>query len=134
METVSQVLDDANAKIAKSFDALKAQREATDSQFVLPEQHARAGKSSSPSVICQSMRWLFKRAGIKSQQEGGQGNKRKAPLATFHSLRHTFVSRLISRGVNPSFVQKAVGHSTMLMTAHYDHSAADEIRKALDRQ
>ena len=50
----------------------------------------------------------------------------------FHSLRHTFVSRLMERGVNPYYVQRAVGHSTMMMTAHYDHSAAEEIRKALD--
>ena len=113
------------------FDALKAQREATDSPFVLPEQHARAGKSSSPSVICQSMRWLFKRAGIKSQQDGGQGNKRKAPLATFHSLRHTFVSRLITRGVNPAIVREAVGHSTMLMTEHYTHIDAATLQAAL---
>lgn len=113
------------------FAALKAQREATDGPFVLPEQHARASKSSSPSVICQSFRWLFKRAGIKSQQDGGQGNKRMAPLATFHSLRHTFVSRLITRGVNPAIVREAVGHSTMLMTEHYTHIDAETLQSAL---
>ena len=113
------------------YTALTAQREQTDSPFVLPEQHARAERSTSPSVICQSLRWLFKKAGIKSQQDGTAGNGRKAPLATFHSLRHTFVTRLITRGVNPAIVREAVGHSTMLMTEHYTHIDAETLQQAL---
>ena len=113
------------------FAALTAQREKVDGPFVLPENHERAERAGTPTLICQSMRYLFKRAGIASQQEGAAGNKRKAPLATFHSLRHTFVTRLITRGVNPAIVREAVGHSTMLMTEHYTHIDAETLQQAL---
>ena len=39
----------------------------------------------------------------------------------WHVLRHTFISRLIQKGVNLKVVQVAAGHRTFAMTARYSH-------------
>ena len=98
--------------------------------YIFPDDVARLRDGSNTDAISREMTRLFKRAGIQTHEKDEDGKKHT--LASYHSLRHTFVSRLMERGVNPYYVQRAVGHSTMLMTAHYDHSAAEEIRKALD--
>jgi site-specific recombinase XerD len=36
-------------------------------------------------------------------------------------LRHTFISRLVQKGVNLKVVQVAAGHRTIAMTARYAH-------------
>ena len=38
----------------------------------------------------------------------------------FHSLRHTFVSRLVMAGVDIRTVQELAGHRTISMTMHVD--------------
>ena len=39
----------------------------------------------------------------------------------WHVLRHTFISRLVQKGVNLKIVQVAAGHRTIAMTARYAH-------------
>jgi len=101
-----------------------------DEPHVFPDDLKRLRTNGDPESITHEMKILFERAGIETTQTDKNGKAHT--VASFHSLRHTFVSRLMERGVNPYYVQRAVGHSTMMMTAHYDHSAAEEIRKALD--
>lgn len=113
------------------LDALLARRaEIPDGQpLVFPEDVARLKANGNSENISREMTRLFERAGIATSKDGTTG--KKISVASFYSLRHTFVSRLMERGVNPYYVQRAVGHSTMTMTAHYDHSAAEAIRDAL---
>ncbi len=54
----------------------------------------------------------------------------------FHDLRHTFASRLVSRGVNLRVVATALGHTTTEQTERYakpSEAAMREIKNALDR-
>ena len=115
------------------LDALLARRgEIPDGQpLVFPEDVARLKANGNSENISREMTRLFERAGIATSKDGTTG--KRISVASFHSLRHTFVSRLMERGVNPYYVQRAVGHSTMAMTAHYDHSAAEAIKDALTR-
>jgi len=42
---------------------------------------------------------------------------------TWHTLRHTFASRLVMAGVGLKEVQELMGHKTITMTARYAHLA-----------
>jgi integrase len=52
---------------------------------------------------------------------------RKAGIAgvTWHTLRHTFASRLVSRGVDIVTVQQLLGHSDITVTLRYTHTNLD---------
>ena len=73
---------------------------------------------------------IFRRAGIKTSIRI-EGRKTVAPDATFHSLRHTFVSLSANAGVPLPVVQSIVGHSSTAMTRHYYHENESELRRAV---
>ena len=50
----------------------------------------------------------------------------------WHTLRHTFATHLILKGVPVRTVQELLGHSTILMTMRYAHVAAPNLRAAID--
>lgn len=49
----------------------------------------------------------------------------------WHRLRHTFASRLVSRGVPMRSVQQLLGHSTVVMTERYAHLAPTVLADAI---
>lgn len=50
---------------------------------------------------------------------------------TWHTLRHTFASRLVNRGVDIVTVQELLGHSTVTVTMRYTHTNLDSKRNAV---
>lgn len=129
-KTGSKVIPPLSERLAESLRARKTASNVKDEEYVFPRDVARLRAGTKTDKISREMSELFAKVGIKTHEIDASGKKHT--LASFHSLRHTFVSRLMERGVNPYYVQRAVGHSTMTMTAHYDHSAAEAIREALD--
>jgi integrase len=57
----------------------------------------------------------------------------KASLAdfTFHNLRHTFASRLVTAGVDVPTVQAFMGHKTIAITLRYTHLTTDHKQPAM---
>ena len=54
------------------------------------------------------------------------------PNYGLHSLRHTFASRLISRGVPPKVVSQLLGHSSVVFTLNrYVHTYDDDLQGAV---
>ena len=51
----------------------------------------------------------------------------------FHSLRHTFASWLVQKGVSIYEVSKLLGHSSISVTEIYSHIRTDDLRTAVDR-
>ncbi|MBQ9432469.1 MAG: tyrosine-type recombinase/integrase [Kiritimatiellae bacterium] len=74
---------------------------------------------------------IFKAANI-TMSVRMDGRSRKSVLASFHSLRHTFVSLSANAGVPLSVVQSIVGHSSSAMTRHYYHESEAALRQAVD--
>lgn len=128
-KTGAEIFNPISARLEKALRERK-DNQPKDEPHVFPDDIKRIRANGDPERITHEMKRLFERTGIQTTQTDKDG--RSHTVASFHSLRHTFVSRLMERGVNPYYVQRAVGHSTMMMTAHYDHSATEEIRKALD--
>lgn len=52
---------------------------------------------------------------------------------TWHSLRHTFVSRLVMAGVPLPAVQQLAGHKSIVMTARYSHLARAHLAGAVEK-
>ena len=51
--------------------------------------------------------------------------------ATFHSLRHTFASRLVENGTDLYTVKELLGHSTLAMTERYSHVSNQSLESAI---
>lgn len=60
------------------------------------------------------------------------GRRSRTPVATFHSLRHTFVSLAANAGVPLHIVQSIVGHESTAMTRHYYHENVNALRSAVN--
>ena len=73
---------------------------------------------------------IFKAANI-TMSVRIEGRHRRTPEATFHSLRHTFVSFAANAGVPLHIVQSIVGHESTAMTRHYYHENLDALKSAV---
>ena len=73
---------------------------------------------------------IFKAANIQTSVRL-EGRSRRTPEATFHSLRHTFVSFAANAGVPLHIVQSIVGHESTAMTRHYYHENLDALKSAV---
>ncbi|MCC7537095.1 MAG: tyrosine-type recombinase/integrase [Deltaproteobacteria bacterium] len=67
-------------------------------------------------------------------QDAGGITSRAAGLAPvgWHTLRHTFASRLVAAGVPIRAVQDLLGHASIQMTMRYAHLGPQELRGAID--
>lgn len=81
--------------------------------------------------LSEGLRQIFKAANIQMSFRV-EGRQRKCVLASFHSLRHTFVSLSANAGVPIPIVQSIVGHSSTAMTQHYYHENEAVLRQAVD--
>ena len=100
--------------------------------YVLPTVGAWAASGSSGmGRVHHRIGKIFKNAGIVMSVEV-KGRSHKAPEATFHSLRHTFVSMSANAGVPQHIVQAIVGHESTAMTRHYYHENVAALQQAVE--
>jgi len=55
----------------------------------------------------------------------------RAQRITWHTLRHTFASRLVMAGVDLATIQKLMGHSNITTTMRYAHLARPHIEESV---
>jgi len=78
------------------------------------------GTPIEPRNINRKLDKVLKKAGVEK--------------ATFHSLRHSFATRLMEKEVHPKIVQEILGHSSISVTLDiYTHCNNDLKRKALEK-
>ena len=98
--------------------------------FIMPEIAERYARD--PSGVSDWVGRYFASAGIKtSVKENGWSKAR--PDASYHSLRHAFVTRAIEAGVPAAIVRALVGHATAAMTDRYTHISNAAILEAFGK-
>ncbi len=100
--------------------------------YVLPKIGPTAASGvNGMSRVHHYINKIFKNAGIVMSVTI-EGRKHKAPEASFHSLRHTFVSMSANAGVPLHIVQSIVGHESTAMTRHYYHENVAALQQAVE--
>ena len=100
--------------------------------YVLPTIGAKAASGANGmGWIHHRINKIFKNAGIVMSVTV-EGRKHKVPEASFHSLRHTFVSMSANAGVPLHIVQSIVGHESTAMTRHYYHENVAALKQAVE--
>lgn len=82
-------------------------------------------------LVSHELSRIFKDANITTSVKI-EGRRNKTPEATFHSLRHTFVSLSANAGVPLHILQSIVGHESTAMTRHYYHESINSLRMAVN--
>ena len=107
---------------------IKAGGDNVRSGYVMPELAAAYGRDSS--AVSKRVTDLFTRAGLATREKR-KGWLQSRPTASFHSLRHTFVTRCVEAGVPVAVVRELVGHTRETMTERYMHISAEAMEAAL---
>lgn len=82
-------------------------------------------------AVSSKLSTIFRNAKIETSVKLAN-RKRRTPVATFHSLRHTFVSFAANAGVPLHIVQSIVGHESTAMTRHYYHESIVSLQSAVN--
>ena len=61
-------------------------------------------------------------------KEAGLNGKPGVDRLRFHDLRHTFISILLAKGVNPRDVQSLARHASLIQTNKYSHEIKDRLQ------
>lgn len=96
---------------------------------VLP--HIAAAYARGRWRVSGPLRRIFARAEIETSVKIA-GRRTLTPIATFHSLRHTFVSSAANAGVPLSAIASIVGHNSTAMTRHYYHENLPALSAAVN--
>ncbi|HBZ69528.1 MAG TPA: hypothetical protein DEP35_07280 [Deltaproteobacteria bacterium] len=75
-----------------------------------------------PDLMGQRLDWDAVKTAFRRTRE-----RARLRDVTLHTLRHTYASRLVLRGVSLYQVQKLLGHSSPIMTQRYAHLAPDAL-------
>jgi len=95
-------------------------RKDTDHEYIFTDHNGNPVESTS---------WVFKKV-VNSLFNQGVTDKRYK--VCFHSLRHTFASRLVEGGTDLYATSKLMGHSSIRMTERYAHLSPDKFKDAIN--
>ena len=112
------------------FNAEAQGRSVRGEDFIMPEIAATYERDAA--LICKHLHKVFLKAGIKTGIKQ-RGWSKARPDASYHSLRHTFVTRAIEAGVAAPIVRALVGHNTAAMTDRYTHVGEAAILEAFGK-
>lgn len=115
--------------LEEARDRVSSNSELPVPMFVLPI--VAEAYVSARWQVSNALARIFKGANITTSIKL-EGRRHLTPVATFHSLRHTFVSLAANAGVPLHVVQAIVGHESTAMTRHYYHECVDSLQRAVN--
>ncbi len=125
---------DIDQKSVKAFDSKGRDRvvyltdRAADMLQALPERQGLVFKSRTGEQIKEISNAFNREVDSLGWNEGVHSRKDKL---VFHSLRHSYASRLVARGVDLYVVGQLMGHSDLTMTKRYSHLRPDTLQAAV---
>lgn len=90
-------------------------------------------KPGGHSGLSRKFQAIMQRAGVEQKTTAAAGEGRTFNARTFHSLRHTFISRLQMADVAPDLRMLLAGHSDARTHAGYTHTELETLRKAVGK-
>ena len=115
---------------AALLEALGMAGQALPSGYVMPEIAAQYRRNKA--TVSHHVARIFKAVGIKGSVKEAGWTRARAD-ASFHSLRHTFVTRAIEAGVPAAIVRALVGHASAAMTDRYSHVSGEAVAAAFEK-
>lgn len=80
-------------------------------------------------LICKA---IFQRAAALADEQGNTAAATRLRKASPHWMRHTGISHTMEAGVSPRYVQAQARHSSLNITARYDHKEKKAWRSAFN--
>lgn len=125
---------DVDQKSVKVFDSKGKDRvvyltdRAVDMLKRLPRDKGLIFKSRTGEQIKEISNSFNRAVDSLGLNDGVKSRKEKL---VFHSLRHSYASRLVARGVDLYVVAQLMGHSDLTMTKRYSHLRPDTLQAAV---
>ena len=119
-----------SAGLLRALDRSSIARPSKLKGEVLPEIAAIYNRD--PATVSKRVGQIFERAGIERNVKEKGWSKARAD-ASYHSLRHTFVTKAIEAGVPAAIVRALVGHATAAMTDRYSHVSGEAVAAAFKK-
>jgi len=98
--------------------------------------HIRGGSSPPlPSLLEDAKVFTLRGKPLKDIRTAFENARRRAGIKnlTFHTLRHTFATRLVLSGIDLATVSKLLGHSSIQMTMRYSHPTPEALKNAVSK-
>ena len=96
--------------------------------YVMP---SLAGRTTNGAAgLSSEFGALLRRAGVDQRYEAGKA--RRQSKLSYHSLRHTAISRMASAGISPELRMRLVGHSSARVHEGYTHLSTDQLAGAVN--
>ncbi len=121
-----KIVDDRYLPLFKKWLRLRGGRE-----YFLPSLH-RNNKHMSAQALSARFVIYLEKAGLRLPLYKSTNNKQRH-MYTFHTLRHTFCTYLMKKGMKPQHVQKLMGHSDIQITMRYTHIIDTDIDDEVNR-
>ena len=101
----------------------------SESEFFIPTS-SKCGVS--PNYIALKFRAYLKKAGLLLDWKKTRTDQQRH-LYSFHTLRHTYATYLLERGVDLYYIQRSLGHSDIYTTQIYAYVSQKDLQQKIEK-
>lgn len=141
-----RVLVDTGLRLREALTLTYSHINFTENLLIIVPEHAKSGCARTVPMTSRCIEVLKRRQTVRGGDrpfawsiyrcEAAWSSVREhlgitAPDWVWHSLRHTFATRLLRQGVDIYYVSQLLGHSSITTTCKYLHHKVAQLRQAI---